>query len=325
MAGPAVAAQRQPGDRAAAGGHLGRGGAVAGREWSRPGNRNTWRTSPVTVPAMTGPALDRPVRPVPGARAAAAGSLPVPRGRASRRPMPVRNPAASAAGPGNRAGRGDTLQDAGGPGRGDFLRVTAGDQAAAPRAAGRRPGPGPGPGPGACWPRPSARRRGPQRAPGAWPRSAAPRPPPAWHRRDRSCWCPRPAAAAPGRPARAAHPAPAPRRRRAAEPASAPARRRPPPPGPAPATPPPAPAARPPGTARHLPAPRPAAPGPRRSPPRRASSRAGRSRHHFRHPPLLHSPHQQGRTATGMPDYGAGAATLSGPRHGEARQTGTSS
>ena len=64
-------------------------------KWSRPGNRNTRRTSPVTVPAMTGAAPDRPVRRAPGARAAAAGSLPVPRSRASRRPMPVRNPAAS--------------------------------------------------------------------------------------------------------------------------------------------------------------------------------------------------------------------------------------
>ena len=97
---------------------------------------------------MTGPAPDRPVRPVPGARAAAAGFLPVSRSRASRRRDAGEEPGGElAAGPGNRAGRGDTLQDAGGPGRGDLLLVTAGDQAAAPRAAGRRPGPGPGPGP----------------------------------------------------------------------------------------------------------------------------------------------------------------------------------
>ena len=36
-------------------------------KWFRPGNRNTWRTSPITVPAMTGPAPNRPVRLVPGA------------------------------------------------------------------------------------------------------------------------------------------------------------------------------------------------------------------------------------------------------------------
>jgi hypothetical protein len=54
-------------------------------KWSRLGNRNTWRTSPITVPAMTGPAPNRPVRLVPEARTAAASFLLASRSWASRR------------------------------------------------------------------------------------------------------------------------------------------------------------------------------------------------------------------------------------------------
>jgi hypothetical protein len=59
------------------------------------GNRNTWRTSPITVPAMTGPTPKMPVRLVPEARTAAASLLLASRSRASRRRMSVRNSAAS--------------------------------------------------------------------------------------------------------------------------------------------------------------------------------------------------------------------------------------
>jgi hypothetical protein len=67
-----VAAQRQPACLLAAGGHLHRRGAVAHGEVIRSGNRNTWRTSPATVPAITGPTPKMPVRLVPEAFTAAA-------------------------------------------------------------------------------------------------------------------------------------------------------------------------------------------------------------------------------------------------------------
>src|SRR5512140_288499 len=44
-------------------------------KWSRLPNRNTWRTSPITVPAMTGPTPKMPVRLVPEALTAAASFL----------------------------------------------------------------------------------------------------------------------------------------------------------------------------------------------------------------------------------------------------------
>src|SRR5689334_5456887 len=59
-------------------------------KWSRLGNRNTWRTSPITVPAITGPTPNRPVRLVPEARTAAASFLWVSRSWASRRRMSAR-------------------------------------------------------------------------------------------------------------------------------------------------------------------------------------------------------------------------------------------
>jgi hypothetical protein len=192
-----------------------------------------------------------------------------------------------AAGLGNSVRGGGLLQDSGSLSCRDLLRMTAGDQAAAPRAAGRRPGYGPGPGPGAVSPRSSAPRHDPRRAPGAGLGTAAPRPPPRRRHPGHSCSCPRPAAAAPGRPASAAHRPPAHRRRPAAGPAGTPDRRRPRSPRPAPATPPPTPAAVLPGTGRRAPAARPAAPHLYRSPPRCASSCAGRSRSSL--PPSAHS------------------------------------
>src|SRR5690349_20491371 len=44
-------------------------------KWSRLPNRNTWRTPPITVPAVTGPAPKSPVRLVPEALTAAASFL----------------------------------------------------------------------------------------------------------------------------------------------------------------------------------------------------------------------------------------------------------
>src|SRR5262249_3024736 len=64
-------------------------------KWSRLGNRNTWRTSPITVPAMTGPTPKIPVRLVPEARTAAASFLLAARSCASRRRMSSTNSAAS--------------------------------------------------------------------------------------------------------------------------------------------------------------------------------------------------------------------------------------
>jgi hypothetical protein len=80
--------------------------------------------------------------------------------------------------PGGRARWPELIQDSFGPGCGDLVWDAAGDQAAAPRAAGKRPGCGPGTGHDGVWPRPSAPRRGPQRSLGAGPWTAAPRPRP---------------------------------------------------------------------------------------------------------------------------------------------------
>ena len=100
---------------------------------------------------------------------------------------------------------GDLLEDPGGLPGADLPADAAGHQPAAPRAAGSRPGYGPGPGHGAVWTRSSAPPRGPRRPPDARPSTAAPRPPPSGRHPGRSCWCSRTAAAAPGRPASAAH------------------------------------------------------------------------------------------------------------------------
>ena len=64
-------------------------------KWPRLPNRKTWRTSPITVPAMTGPTPKMPVRLVPEALTAAASFLLVSRSWASRQRMSVRNSAAS--------------------------------------------------------------------------------------------------------------------------------------------------------------------------------------------------------------------------------------
>ncbi len=58
---------------------------VQAAKWSRPGKRDTSRTSPMMVAAMTGPAPDSPVRLVPDARTAMAGLFRVPRSCASMR------------------------------------------------------------------------------------------------------------------------------------------------------------------------------------------------------------------------------------------------
>ena len=151
-----------------------------------------------------------------------------------------------AAGRLHRAGRGGLLEDPGGLGCGDLLGDAAGDQLAQHRVqpaddlvAGR-------PGRGAAWPRPSAPPRG--HRPLTWRAGRRPQ------RRDRDrpgivrvvlVRVPGRPAAAPARPAWAARPAPARRRRPAAGPADGPARRRPRPPRSAPARPPPRPAAAP--------------------------------------------------------------------------------
>jgi hypothetical protein len=61
------------------------------------------------------------------------------------------------------AGRRDLGQDAGGVRRGDPPGHAAGDQPAAPHAAGTPPASVIVPGPGAAWPVPSVPRRGPRR------------------------------------------------------------------------------------------------------------------------------------------------------------------
>jgi hypothetical protein len=61
---------------------------------SRLPKRDTWRTSPMTVAAMTGPAPNSPVRLVPAARTAAAAFLRVSRIRV---PAPRRSSVSSAA------------------------------------------------------------------------------------------------------------------------------------------------------------------------------------------------------------------------------------
>src|SRR5262249_2149081 len=64
-------------------------------KWPRSGNRNTWRPPPMTVPAMTGPTPNRPVRLVPEARTAAASFLLVSRSWAPGRRMSARHAPAS--------------------------------------------------------------------------------------------------------------------------------------------------------------------------------------------------------------------------------------
>ena len=146
------------------------------------------------------------------------------------------------------ARRRDRAQEPGGVSCGDRLRRRRrGPARTAPHAAGRRPGCGCGPGHGGAWTTPSAPPRDHRAGPPGRRPSAARRRRPTGRRSGRSCSRPRRPAAAPGRRAWAARPAPARRRPAAAGPAGGPGRRRPRPPRSAPARPPPTPAAAPPG------------------------------------------------------------------------------
>jgi hypothetical protein len=69
---PPVPAPGQPVDLPLAGRHLDRGGAVRRRSDRGLGKRDTWRTSPMTAAAMTGPTPNSPVRLVPAAATAVA-------------------------------------------------------------------------------------------------------------------------------------------------------------------------------------------------------------------------------------------------------------
>ena len=159
-------------------------------------------------------------------------------------------------GPGQRdsTGRRGLRQDPGSVSCGYLLRMAAGDQVA---EHGVQPAgdlvAGPGQVAVALEPAPSAPPGSPRRSPRGRPWTAAPRPPPAGRRPGRSCSCPRPAAAAPGTPAWAAHPGPAHRRRRVAGRAGAPGRLHLRPPRSAPATPPPTRSASRPGQRRRGP------------------------------------------------------------------------
>ncbi len=179
----------------------------------------------MTVPPLTGPMPKTSVTLVPGALTAAASLVLVARSWASRRRRSSRKRRGELeARCGDSAGRGDLLPDLGSLSCGDLLPDTAGNQVAEHgMQPGRRPGYGTGPDPGAAWPTPSARRRDPRPSPGGRPWTAAPQRPPAGHRSGRSYWYPRPPAAAPGRPASAAHPARFRRPPPAAGPADAPA------------------------------------------------------------------------------------------------------
>src|SRR5580704_2928960 len=94
VVGPPAAAPGQPAGLPLPRGDLDGGGAVAGGDVSRLGNRDTSRTSPMTAAAITGPAPKMPVRLVPAPRTAASILLRVWRIWAS---MPRRPAACSAA------------------------------------------------------------------------------------------------------------------------------------------------------------------------------------------------------------------------------------
>ena len=226
--------------------------------------RETSRTSPMMTAAMTGPTPNRPVRLVPLARDRGGELLPglaqlgvdaaqvLDEGRGE---LP--------AGGRDRVRRRDRVQQPGGAGRDDLLRDAAGDQLAEHRVQPADDlGAAAGPGHGGAWTRPSAPPRGHRAGPRGRRASAARRPRPTGRRWGRSCSRSRWPAAAPGRPAWAARPAPAPRPTAAAGPAGAPGRRRPRPPRSAPARPRPIPAAARPARRWRAPAARPAAPRP---------------------------------------------------------------
>jgi hypothetical protein len=125
---PPVAAQRQPVDVRPVPRDTPAGAVpFQAAKWSRLGNRNTWRASPVTVPAITGPAPNRPVRLVPEARTAAASFLWVSRSWAPGRRMPARNSAAGSQRALVAASDGlNLLEDVGGPAGADLPAHPAG-------------------------------------------------------------------------------------------------------------------------------------------------------------------------------------------------------
>ena len=92
---PPVPAPAQPVDLALARGHLDRRGPVVGGEVARPGNRDTSRTSPMTVAATTGPTPNSPVRLVPAAATTTASFFLASRSWASMRRRSSRKAAAS--------------------------------------------------------------------------------------------------------------------------------------------------------------------------------------------------------------------------------------
>jgi hypothetical protein len=92
-----VAAQRQSAGLPVPGGRLDRGGAVIGGEVIASGEAATSVTSPMMVPATTGPAPKTWVRVVPETLTAAASFLRVSRSWASRRRRSARKSAASSA------------------------------------------------------------------------------------------------------------------------------------------------------------------------------------------------------------------------------------
>jgi hypothetical protein len=98
-------------------------------KWSRPGKRDTSRTSPMTAAAMTGPTPNSPVRLVPVAWTAAASFLPglADLGVDAAQVIKERRGELAARGR-HRVRRRDLLQDPGSVGRVDRLADTAGDQ-----------------------------------------------------------------------------------------------------------------------------------------------------------------------------------------------------
>jgi hypothetical protein len=149
-----VAAQRQPVDLPAAGGHPGRRGAVAGGEVAAAGE-----------PGHIGNiADDQPGDDRADAEQAGQGGAAGPdRSRQLLGALAALGVQAAqvghelggqvVAGGGNRPGRGDLVQDAGGQACGDLSGEAARDQPAARHASGRRLGCGTGPGHDAAWPR----------------------------------------------------------------------------------------------------------------------------------------------------------------------------
>src|SRR5215467_14580049 len=103
---------------------------LSAAKWSRPGKRDTWRTSPMTAAAMTGPTPNSLVRLVPAARTAVAAFFLVSRIWASTPRRSAVSSAASSQRASSTASARDRIQQMRGLACGDLPGDAAGEQLA---------------------------------------------------------------------------------------------------------------------------------------------------------------------------------------------------